>query len=97
MDLSPTDARLNSIDLYRTDEKCDLELTDILSKRPRRLLYYFNPAHDEPGGQIAARLTVGVETLRAYLKSIRAKPGVKTRTAIVAAVHGIQSQGIANS
>jgi DNA-binding CsgD family transcriptional regulator len=28
--------------------------------------------------EIAARLTVSVETVRAYLKSIRAKLGVKT-------------------
>ena len=41
MDLSPTDAKLNSInsiDLYKTDEKYDFKLTDILRKRQRPLL-----------------------------------------------------------
>ncbi|HEX6994179.1 MAG TPA: helix-turn-helix transcriptional regulator [Gammaproteobacteria bacterium] len=41
--------------------------------------------------EIAARLTVSVETVRAYLKSIRAKLGVKTRTAIVSTVHNLRS------
>lgn len=40
--------------------------------------------------EIAARLTVSVETVRAYLKSIRAKLGVKTRTAIVSTVHNLR-------
>ncbi|MDX1561607.1 MAG: helix-turn-helix transcriptional regulator [Gammaproteobacteria bacterium] len=40
--------------------------------------------------QIAAKLSVSVETVRAYLKSIRAKLGVQTRTAIVSTVHGLQ-------
>jgi DNA-binding CsgD family transcriptional regulator len=40
--------------------------------------------------EIAIRLTVSVETVRAYLKSIRAKLGVKTRTAIVSTVHNIR-------
>jgi DNA-binding CsgD family transcriptional regulator len=42
---------------------------------------------------IAAKLDVSVETVRAYLKSIRAKLGAKTRTAIVSIVHGLQSEG----
>lgn len=42
--------------------------------------------------QIAAELRVSVETVRAYLKSIRAKLGVQTRTAIVAAVHSLQGE-----
>lgn len=214
MDLSPTDARLNSIDridLYRTDEKYDFKLTDILRKRQRPLLMLLDQSgellyssisglpdsdsedgeflaaalkeakrlfHEQlpvssvvkqlvvnkpgercalvvldnqfyclrlfrlvkslddanetyaalmeaigkpqsPGSvdlksvkglfrlsnretdvldalmsgdtdkQIAAKLTVSVETVRAYLKSIRAKLGVKTRTAILAAVHAM--------
>src|SRR5690606_29062600 len=40
--------------------------------------------------EIAARLDVSVETVRAYLKSIRAKLGVKTRTAIVSTVHNLR-------
>ncbi len=40
--------------------------------------------------EIAAQLTVSVETVRAYLKSIRAKLGVKTRTAIVSTVHNLR-------
>jgi len=40
--------------------------------------------------EIATRLTVSVETVRAYLKSIRAKLGVKTRTAIVSTVHNLR-------
>jgi DNA-binding CsgD family transcriptional regulator len=43
--------------------------------------------------EIAAKLIVSVETVRAYLKSIRAKLGAKTRTAIVSIVHGLQSEG----
>jgi DNA-binding CsgD family transcriptional regulator len=46
---------------------------------------------------IAAKLTVSVETVRAYLKSIRAKLGVKTRTAIVSVVHGLHSEGLNGS
>jgi DNA-binding CsgD family transcriptional regulator len=40
--------------------------------------------------QIAQKLAVSVETVRAYLKSIRAKLGVQTRTAVVSAVHSLQ-------
>jgi DNA-binding CsgD family transcriptional regulator len=43
--------------------------------------------------EIATKLTVSVETVRAYLKSIRAKLGAKTRTAIVSIVHGLQAEG----
>lgn len=219
MDLSPTDARLSSIDridLYRTDEKYDFKLTDILRKRQRPLLMLLDqsgellyssisgsPASEDgdflaaalreakrlfheqlpvssvvkqlvinkpgercalvvlsnqfyclrlfrlvkasddadetyaalmeaigkpqpPGSvdlksvkglfrlskretdvldalmsgdtdkQIAAKLTVSVETVRAYLKSIRAKVGVRTRTAIVAAVHAMRGELPAN-
>jgi DNA-binding CsgD family transcriptional regulator len=42
--------------------------------------------------EIAQKLTVSVETVRAYLKSIRAKLRVKTRTAIVSIVHGVQRE-----
>src|SRR5690606_16129261 len=41
MELSPTDARLKligNIDLFKTDEKYDFKLTDILRKRQRPLL-----------------------------------------------------------
>ena len=41
--------------------------------------------------EIARSLTVSVETVRAYLKSIRAKLGVATRTAIVHVVHTLHS------
>ena len=40
--------------------------------------------------QIAQRLGISVETVRAYLKSVRAKLGVSTRTAIVSAVHNLR-------
>lgn len=43
--------------------------------------------------EIATKLAVSVETVRAYLKSIRAKLGAKTRTAIVSIVHGLHSEG----
>ncbi len=43
--------------------------------------------------EIAAKLTVTVDTVRAYQKSIRAKLGAKTRTAIVSIVHGLQAEG----
>jgi len=42
--------------------------------------------------EIAYKLTVSVETVRAYLKSIRAKLRVKTRTAIVSIVHAVQRE-----
>lgn len=41
--------------------------------------------------EIARTLGVSVETIRAYLKSVRAKLGVNTRTAIVSLVHGMRS------
>lgn len=45
--------------------------------------------------EIAIQLAVSVETVRAYLKSIRAKLGAKTRTAIVSIVHGLQTEAAA--
>lgn len=39
MDLSPTDLQLVSFDLYKTDEKYDFKLTDILRRRQRPLLF----------------------------------------------------------
>ncbi len=39
MDLSPTDLQLVSFDLYKTDEKYDFKLTDILRRRHRPLLF----------------------------------------------------------
>jgi DNA-binding CsgD family transcriptional regulator len=39
--------------------------------------------------EIALNLGISVETVRAYLKSVRAKLGVSTRTAIVSAVHNL--------
>ena len=47
--------------------------------------------------EIAMKLAVSVETVRAYLKSIRAKLGAKTRTAIVSIVHGLQAEGFNGS
>jgi DNA-binding CsgD family transcriptional regulator len=44
--------------------------------------------------EIAAKLAISVETVRAYLKSIRAKLGAKTRTAIVSIVHGLENEGL---
>ena len=41
--------------------------------------------------QIARAVDISVETVRAYLKSIRVKIGVATRTAIVHAVHQADS------
>ncbi len=40
--------------------------------------------------EIAAELDISVETVRAYLKSVRAKLGVSTRTAIVSVVHNLR-------
>jgi len=45
----------------------------------------------DPDKEIARSLTVSVETVRAYLKSIRSKLGVATRTAIVHVVHKLHS------
>lgn len=43
--------------------------------------------------EIAQNLGISVETVRAYLKSVRAKLGVSTRTAIVSVVHNLRDQG----
>lgn len=40
--------------------------------------------------EIARQLGISVETVRAYLKSVRAKLGVSTRTAIVSVVHNLR-------
>ena len=52
MDLSPTDAKLVSIDLYKTDEKYNFKLTDILRKRQRPMLLVI----DETGELIYSSL-----------------------------------------
>lgn len=46
MDLSPTDLRLVSFDLYKTDEKYDFKLTDILRRRHRPVLLILDSAGD---------------------------------------------------
>lgn len=46
MDLSPTDLQLVSFDLYRTDEKYDFKLTDILRRRHRPMLFILDPFGD---------------------------------------------------
>lgn len=46
---------------------------------------------------IARRLGVSVETIRAYLKSVRAKLGVSTRTAIVSLVHGLRDEKLSSN
>jgi len=43
--------------------------------------------------EIAQQLGISVETVRAYLKSVRAKLGVSTRTAIVSIVHNLRDDG----
>lgn len=43
--------------------------------------------------EIAHQLGISVETVRAYLKSVRAKLGVSTRTAIVSVVHNLRDDG----
>ncbi|MBT8098873.1 MAG: helix-turn-helix transcriptional regulator [Gammaproteobacteria bacterium] len=44
--------------------------------------------------EIALQLGISVETVRAYLKSVRAKLGVSTRTAIVSVVHNLRDQNL---
>ncbi|MCP4301021.1 MAG: helix-turn-helix transcriptional regulator [Gammaproteobacteria bacterium] len=46
--------------------------------------------------QIAKQLGISVETVRAYLKSVRAKLGVSTRTAIVSVVHNLRDGELAS-
>ena len=47
--------------------------------------------------EIARQLGISVETVRAYLKSVRAKLGVSTRTAIVSVVHNLRNHDAPNS
>jgi DNA-binding CsgD family transcriptional regulator len=42
--------------------------------------------------EIASQLGISVETVRAYLKSVRAKLGVSTRTAIASVVHNLHGE-----
>ncbi len=44
--------------------------------------------------EIAQQLGISVETVRAYLKSVRAKLGVSTRTAIASVVHNLRDDGL---
>ena len=44
--------------------------------------------------EIARQLGISVETVRAYLKSVRAKLGVSTRTAIVSVIHNLRDGGV---
>jgi DNA-binding CsgD family transcriptional regulator len=46
MDLSPTDLKLVSFDLYKTDEKYDFKLSDILRRRNRPILFVFEKNGD---------------------------------------------------
>ena len=46
MDLSPTDLQLVSFDLYKTDEKYNFKLTDILRRRQRPLLFIIDKYGD---------------------------------------------------
>ena len=46
MDLSPTDLQLVSFDLYKTDEKYDFKLTDILRRRQRPILFILDQFGD---------------------------------------------------
>lgn len=46
MDLSPTDLQLVSFDLYKTDEKYDFKLTDILRRRHRPVLFILDKFGD---------------------------------------------------
>lgn len=46
MDLSPTDLQLVSFDLYKTDEKYDFKLTDILRRRHRPILFIIDKFGD---------------------------------------------------
>lgn len=46
MDLSPTDLQLVSFDLYKTDEKYDFKLSDILRRRHRPLLFIIDKFGD---------------------------------------------------
>jgi hypothetical protein len=92
MELSPTDARLESIgdiDLLKTDEKYDFKLTPILRKRQRPLLMLI----DRDANLLYASVPPAVNGAVRHAE-IRAKLGAKTRTAIVSIVHGLHPEGI---
>lgn len=67
MDLSPTDLKLVSYDLYKTDEKYDFKLSDILRRRNRpivfiidetgELLYSCKPDESPPDDRFAPMIT----------------------------------------
>ncbi|MBT8109141.1 MAG: helix-turn-helix transcriptional regulator [Gammaproteobacteria bacterium] len=67
MDLSPTDLRLVSYDLYKTDEKYDFKLSDILRRRQRPLLFVVDqhgdlifsckPDEDPPDDRFMPKIT----------------------------------------
>jgi hypothetical protein len=98
---------IGNIGLFETDEKDDSTLTDVLRERQPPLLLLINRdagllaasvlfalrnGKGERGEISAASVKVAVG-VRAYLKSIRAELGAKTRTAVVSSVHDLQAEG----
>jgi DNA-binding CsgD family transcriptional regulator len=75
------------------NQKVDAAKLRGLSRLSKRELDVLNALMSgDTDKEIATKLTVSVETVRAYLKSIRAKLGAKTRTAIVSIVHNLQAE-----
>lgn len=75
------------------NQKVDATKLRGLSRLSKRELDVLNALMSgDTDKEIASKLTVSVETVRAYLKSIRAKLGAKTRTAIVSIVHNLQAE-----
>lgn len=63
MDLSPTDLQLVSFDLYKTDEKYNFKLTDILRLRHR-------PIETVPAYPKSVRAMLGVSTRTAIVSVV---------------------------
>jgi len=88
MDLSPTDLMLVPFDLYKTDEKYDFKLTDILRRRRRpiflildqngELVYSCRPDDDAPTDRLAPLISSELITLAIEEAKRLVKPGENT-------------------
>jgi DNA-binding CsgD family transcriptional regulator len=84
-------ALVEPIDKPRPDEMNVSRIRDLFRLSKREIDVLGALMSGDTDKEIASKLAVSVETVRAYLKSIRAKLRAKTRTAIVSIIHGVQA------